>query len=97
MACLLELSFVIVEMKSHLEFSKVRTTFTKQRTKAAFTGNLVLKSSGTKAPGSLAIPSNTDNDVPDKDGDKDGLSGVAIACIVIGAIVFFYFFIFLFL
>ena len=72
-------------MKSHLEFSKVRTTFTKQRTKEAFTGNLVLKSSGTKAPGSKAIPSNTDNDKPDN--DKDVLSSGAIAGIVIGAVV----------
>ena len=66
------LSFVIVEKKAHIEFSKVRTTFTKQRTKTTFTGTLVLKSLGTKAPGSKAIPSNTDDDVPDKDGDKDG-------------------------
>ena len=46
----------------------------------------MLKSSGTKAPGSGAIPSNADDD-DDKDGDKDGLSGGAIAGIVIGVIV----------
>ena len=46
----------------------------------------MLKSSGTKAPGIKAIPSNTDDD-DDKDGDKDGLSGGAIASIVIGVIV----------
>ena len=46
----------------------------------------MLKSSGTKAPGSKAIPSNTYDD-DDKDGDKDVLSGWAIAGIVIGVIV----------
>ena len=43
----------------------------------------MLKSSGTKAPGSKAIPSNTDDD-DDKDGDKDGMSGGAIGGTVIG-------------
>ena len=46
----------------------------------------MLKSSGTKAPGSKAIPSNT-NDDDDKDGDKDGMSGGAIGGIVIGLII----------
>ena len=46
----------------------------------------MLKSSGTKAPGSKAIPSNT-NDDDDKDDDKDGMSGGAIGGIVIGVII----------